>query len=111
LRREIHEGLNVIQAWNSANDFILYGRGGEIASNQFEDQEITMLALHLLQACLVYINTLLLQRVLSEPAWMGRLSAQDCRALTLLFWSHINPYGAFQLDMNARLIIDPAPPA
>jgi TnpA family transposase len=28
-----------------------------------------MLALHLLQICLVYINTLMLQRVLTEPDW------------------------------------------
>ena len=32
LRREIHEGLNVIENWNGANDFILYGRGGEIST-------------------------------------------------------------------------------
>jgi TnpA family transposase len=24
---------------------------------------------HLLQSCLVYVNTLMLQRVLAEPAW------------------------------------------
>ena len=47
LRREIHEGLNVIEHWNGANDFILYGRGGEIATNRVDDQEITMLSLHL----------------------------------------------------------------
>jgi TnpA family transposase len=29
-----------------------------------EDQEATMLGLHLLQNCMVYINTLMLQRVL-----------------------------------------------
>jgi TnpA family transposase len=28
LRCEIHEGLQVIDNWNSANEFILYGRGG-----------------------------------------------------------------------------------
>jgi TnpA family transposase len=43
LRREIQEGLNVVESWNNANDFILYGRGGEIATNRIEDQEITML--------------------------------------------------------------------
>jgi TnpA family transposase len=26
LRREINEGLNVIDNWNSANDFIYFGR-------------------------------------------------------------------------------------
>ena len=28
LRREIHEGLNVIEQWNSANDFIFFARKG-----------------------------------------------------------------------------------
>jgi TnpA family transposase len=26
LRREINEGLNVIESWNSANDFIFFGK-------------------------------------------------------------------------------------
>src|SRR6266702_1994233 len=55
LRREIHEGLNVIENWNSANSFIHYGKGGEFASNRLDDQEIAMLALHLLQISMVYI--------------------------------------------------------
>src|SRR5215468_10477853 len=54
LRREIHEGLNVIENWNSANSFIHYGKGGEFASNRLDDQEIAMLALHLLQISMVY---------------------------------------------------------
>jgi TnpA family transposase len=61
LRREIQEGLNVIEHWNSVNDFILFGKISEIATNRREDQELTMLALHLLQNSLVYINTLMLK--------------------------------------------------
>jgi Tn3 transposase DDE domain-containing protein len=45
------------------------------------------------------LNTLLLQRVLAEPAWRERLSDIDRRALTPLFWSNVNPYGRFRLDM------------
>ena len=56
----------MIENWNSANGFILYGKGGEIASNRREDQESTMLCLHLLQNSMVYINTLMIQQVLSE---------------------------------------------
>jgi hypothetical protein len=37
-----------------------------------------------LQISLVYINTLMIQRVLAEPAWSGRLTAEDLRALTPL---------------------------
>ena len=33
LRREIQEGLNVIETWNGASSFILYGKGGEIGTN------------------------------------------------------------------------------
>jgi TnpA family transposase len=50
------------------NDFILFGKSSEIATNRREDQELTMLALHLLQNSLVYINTLMLQQVLAEKA-------------------------------------------
>ena len=109
LRREIHEGLNVIENWNSANGFIFYGRGGEIATNRRDDQEMAMLSLHLLQNCLIYVNTLMIQRVLDEPDWSGRLTPTDLRALTPLFYAHINPYGTFELDMDTRLLLEPSP--
>lgn len=104
-RREIQEGLNVVENWNSANSFIFYGRHGEIATNRREDQEIAMLALHLLQISLVYVNTLMIQDVLRDPGWLARLTAEDYRALTPLIYSHVNPYGTFQLDMTTRLPI------
>src|SRR5271166_1675475 len=87
---------------------LLYGRGGEIATNRVEDQEITVLALHLLQVSLVYINTLMIQRVLSESAWADRMTAEDKRGLTPLVWGHVNPHGLFLLDMNTRLAIETA---
>lgn len=103
LRREIHEGLQVIESWNSANDFILYGKGGEFTTNRIDEQEIQMLGLHLLQVSLVYVNTLMIQQVLSEPGWQGQLTGADLRALTPLKWQHINPYGTFTLNMHERL--------
>jgi TnpA family transposase len=106
LRREINEGLNVVEQWNSANDFIFFARRGEMVSNRREDHEISMLALHLLQNCMVYINTLMLQRVLARPEWSGRPTVRDLRALTPLIWEHVNPYGRFELDMATRLPID-----
>ena len=107
LRREIQDGLQVIENWNSANDFILYGKGGEFTSNRREDQEILMLSLHLLQVSLVYVNTLMIQQALVEPAWRGRLTAADLRALSPLKWQHINPYGTFILNMKERLPLEP----
>jgi TnpA family transposase len=106
LRREIHEGLNVVENWNSANGFIFYGKGGEIATNRLDEQEIAILSLHLLQICLVYVNTLMIQQVLSQPAWENRLTVADYRGLTPLFYQHINPYGTFRLDMKERIVFD-----
>ncbi len=60
------------------------------------------LSLHLLQICLVYVNTLMLQQVLGEAAWMDRMREEDFRALSPLIHSHVNPYGSFELDMENR---------
>ena len=106
LRQEIQEGLNVVENWNSANDFIWYGKGGEVATNNREEQEIAILSLHLLQICMVYINTLLVQKVLSEKEWLDRMQPEDFRGLNPLFYGHVNPYGMLNLDMNERLIIE-----
>ena len=94
LRREIHEGLNVVENWNSASSFIFYGKGGEISTNRRDEQELAVLSLHLLQSSLVYINTLMLQHVLREPAWMASMTTDDLRGLTPLIYTHVNPYGA-----------------
>jgi TnpA family transposase len=106
LRREINEGLNVVETWNSANGFIFFGRGGEVASNRLDEQQASVAALHLLQSCLVYVNTLMLQRVLAEECWRGRMTAADERGLTPLIWAHVSPYGAFDLNMERRLDIE-----
>ena len=58
LQREITEGLNIVEAFNGANSVIYYGKGGEIASNRQDEQEMTALCLRILQAALVYVNTL-----------------------------------------------------
>lgn len=93
-RREIHSGLNVVENWNGAHSFIFFGKGGEVASYRLEDQELSMLALHLLQNCMVYTNTLMLQRVLTEPAWLKRMTPEDHRGLNPGIHSHLNPMAA-----------------
>jgi len=65
------------------------------------------LALHLLQSALVHGNTLLLQRVLAEPAGPPRLAEADRRALPPLCWSNVTPSGRFRLELDRHL--DPAP--
>ena len=102
-RREIHEGLNVIENWNSANGFVFFGKGGEIATNRVRDQEIAALAFQLVQASLVYVNTRMVQAVLNDPGWADRLSSEDMRGLSLLFYMYINPYGRFELNLDERI--------
>ena len=103
LRREVHEGLNVVESWNSTNGFIFYGKQGEISTNRRESQEMGLLCLHLLQASMVYVNTLMIQQVLTEPGWLKRMTPRDLAALSPLITQHINPYGRFELDMEKRL--------
>ncbi|MFF2230832.1 Tn3 family transposase [Streptomyces anulatus] len=89
--------------WNSANHDLFYGKDGDLTGSDKESQQVSMLALHLLQSALVDVNTLLLQDILSEEKWQRRLTDADRRALSPLFWTHVNPCGRFELDMNHRL--------
>jgi TnpA family transposase len=105
LRQQINAGLNVVENWNSANDFIYYGKSGDFTSNSREDQEISMLCLHLLQTSISYVNTLLIEEILHDEYWLNLLGEEDYRALTALFYLHINPYGSFEVDLAKRLKI------
>ncbi len=60
LQREINEGLNVVESWNRANSVIFFGKGGDIATNRRDEQELSVLCLQVLQAALVYP---------SRPSW------------------------------------------
>jgi TnpA family transposase len=45
LQREINEGLNVMESWNRANSVIFFGKGGDIATNRRDEQELSVLCL------------------------------------------------------------------
>jgi TnpA family transposase len=108
VQREVHEGLNVVENWNATNDFICYGRQGELATNSREQQEVVTLSLQLLQNCLVLINTLLVERTIEREGLWERLTTEDLRALTPLFHGHINPYGQFALDLARPSFLEAA---
>ncbi len=105
LQREITEGLNVVESWNRANSVIFYGKGGDIASNRRDEQELSVLCLRVLQAALVFVNTLMVQDVLADEEWATAFTDADRRGLTPLFWTHVLPYGEVKLDMSSRLTL------
>ena len=106
LQREINEGLNIVESWNRANSVIFFGKGGDIATNRRDEQELSVLCLRVLQTALVYVNTLMIQDVLADDAWSTALTNEDRRALTPLFWAHVAPYGEIKLDMRSRLTLN-----
>ncbi|MEZ7124756.1 Tn3 family transposase [Nonomuraea sp. AD125B] len=111
LRREIQEGLNVVESSNGANSLIFYGKGGDIATSRRDELEMSVLCLRILQAALVYINALMLQDVLADSEWAELLKPADQRGLTPLFWQHVQPYGEVRLDVTKRLSLGGAVPA
>jgi TnpA family transposase len=95
--------LQVVENWNSANSDLFYGSAGTLKGKDRESQEISMLALHLLQSALVFVNTLLIQNVLRDTDWAGRLTIADRRGLSPLFWTHANLYGRIDIDMDRHI--------
>ena len=84
---------------------IFFGKGGDITTNRRDEQELSVLCLRVLQAALVYVNTLMVQDVLADDEWADALTPEDKRALTPLFWTHVAPYGEVKLDMSTRLAL------
>ncbi len=108
LRREINEGLNTVENWNSVNSFISYGNKYEFNTNDPIIQEMTVLSLHLLQNAIILVNTMLLDKVIIDNDYLNIMSDRDRRALTPLFTSNINPYGRFTLNLNKKSILEAA---
>jgi len=108
IRQEVNKGLSIIEDWNDVNDFIFFGNAGKFVTNKKISKELSVLALHLLQNCLVFMNTLLVQAILKDQTFLNTLTGEDYRALTPLIFNHINPYGTFILDMNERLSLQEA---
>ena len=104
-QREVNAGLNVAESWNGANAQIAYGKAGDIATNRRDEAEMTVLCLHILQAAMVYVNTLMIQDVLAEPSWTDVLGPEDYRGLTPLIWAHVAMHGEFKLNMTSRLTL------
>jgi TnpA family transposase len=96
--------LNVAESWNAGNAVLHYGKGGDIPGNRRDEQELTVLCLRVLQASVSFLNTLLIQDVLDGGDL--RLAAEDQRAITPLFWSHIALYGEATLDMTRRISLN-----
>jgi hypothetical protein len=55
---------------------VFFARRGEMSSNRSEDHELSMLSLHPLQNCMVYVSTLMPQQVLARRfrcvSWLQR---------------------------------------
>jgi len=76
--------------------------------NSRAQQEISTLCLQLLQNCLMLINTLLVERTIEAHHLVGPFSEEDRRALTPLFYEHVNPYGVFALDLEQPSFLEAA---
>lgn len=52
---------------------------------------------------MIYVNTHMFQAVLSDPEWAERMTPADQRGITPLIYSHVNPYGVFDVNLNDRM--------
>ena len=76
---------------------------------QSRDRETSALALHLVQASPVYVNTRMVRSVLGDPDWATRFSSDDLRWLSPLIFTNINSHGRFELDLDRRIAFESGP--
>ncbi|HUR07605.1 MAG TPA: Tn3 family transposase [Nonomuraea sp.] len=80
-----------------------YGKAGDLTGDDRESVEVSALALHLVQASITYLNTILIQTIVRDAKWRKKLTPIDLRGLSALFWTHLNLYGRLELDMSRHL--------
>lgn len=98
LRQEINAGLNIVENWNSMIKFVHYAKSIDAPSNNIDDQEVSILTLHLIQLCMTYVNIVMLQNLLKKKLLpKGQYTSS--------FYSHINPYGDINFSFTKRLNI------
>jgi len=51
------------------------------------------------------MNTVLIERVIFKKGMMSQLQANQLDAVTPLIFSHVNPYGNFELDRSRPSIL------
>ena len=104
MRAEISAGLNITENWNSMAKAIHYADNIDIRSNDVTEQEVSILCVHFLQLCIVYLNFLLIQNLANDDDKLKlNISASD--SITPTFYFHINLYGAIDLSFNSKLNI------
>ncbi|GGN27131.1 hypothetical protein GCM10011578_062130 [Streptomyces fuscichromogenes] len=104
LRREINDGLQVVENRNSANHDLFHGKDGDLTGSDKEAQEVSMLALHLhlLQSALAHVNTPLLQDILGEEKWQKPAHRHRPADTAAVLFSHVNRYGRFDQRRTVR---------
>lgn len=108
LQKEIQEGLNVVENWNSLLSFIFFGRQSTLATNNIEHQELGILSLQLLQNAIILVNTVMVEEVLDDTGLRKLMKPEDRKAITPLFTVNVNPYGDYNLDLEKKFFKEAA---
>ena len=103
LRLEIHEGLQVIEHWSSVNGGIFYGKDSQSSpapTAKAKKSRCSPCACSSPRSCTS--TRCCSSKSSPNPNGPADSPSPTC-GLTPQFWSNINPYGTFHLDMNTRL--------
>jgi TnpA family transposase len=100
LRHDVEAGVNVVERWKAANDFLCYGRQGIWATKSREPPEITPRCLPLLPNGLRLLKTILVEQTIAQHQWLGQCSPAASRGLSPWCYEQVHPYGLCELALD-----------
>jgi TnpA family transposase len=93
VRREIHEGCNRAESWNSFQEAVFWGHGGRLQPADPFRQQVTALAMQLVMNSIVFFNAMKFE---------GRF--RQMGGTTPAMWDHVRLFGDYRITLGRRTI-------
>ena len=102
-RRRIHRQLNKGEALHALRRFLFFAHEGKVQRRQADQQTNQILCLNLVTNAIVTWNTVYMNAAIERLRAEGRIGRDiDLGHLSPALYGHVNPYGKYRFEIEAR---------
>ena len=106
LRSTIHAGTNKSESFNAFLQWLAFGSGGTLTSNNRDELRKRIKYNHLMANCLIFYNVAEMSRILNDLSQEGyKIEPEAVAGLNPFLTGHANRLGQYDLDLNRQPLV------